>query len=135
MADLIDELVGHLSTVEREVLIESVDIHVPTKCASAPGLFDHQRRGESNATFEGRVTSAVALCAACPVLAHCDLKARLLGITGVVGGRYRPDPTSRAAPCHLGAVTPNPAQVQSIVTAAQTNAGAAGRWRTAVPSQ
>ena len=135
MTDPIDELVGHLSSVEREVLIESVDIQVPTKCATAPGLFDHQRRGESNLTFESRVTSAVALCAACPVLAHCDLRARLLGITGVVGGRYRPDPTSRAAPCHLGAVTPNPAQVQGIVTAAQTNAGLAGRWRTPASSQ
>lgn len=123
MVDTADALLDRLSETERDILLRLVAIRTPTLCGRATRLFDHQRQGESTVQFERRANDALALCADCPVLVQCDIQARLLGITGVIGGRYRPLGSTRATPSALNTVAPDPVKTAALVATAQAVTG------------
>ncbi len=119
-----------LTPIERDLLLQALVISGCPRCTTTPELFDHQRRGEGSRSFERRANNAITACRTCPALERCDLKARLLSITGVVGGRYRPDRNGhRATPVDLHIAEPDELLQEELISHARAAAVEAGRWR------
>lgn len=125
-----DPLLNELSRIELDVLLETLAISGQPRCTTDPELFDHQRRGEDSIAFARRANAAISACRHCPALDRCDLKARLQSITGVIGGRYRPDRTGhRATPADLHIALPDRNAQDRLIAQARAAAADSGRWR------
>ena len=132
-----DPLLAELTSLERDLLLDALRITGHPRCTTDACMFDHQRRGEASTSFARRANAAINACRVCPALDRCDLKARLLSITGIVGGRYRPDPRTprRAQPAHITVAEPNRRAQALLVERARTAAEVASRWRRATSAR
>lgn len=122
-----------LTALEREILLGQLRFPAQPDCAAEPEIFDHQRQGEDSLAFTRRADAAITACRRCPALEHCDLRAQLLSITGIVGGRYRPhkETARRARAADIAVAAPNLQAQELIIARARSTAAEASRWRRA----